>query len=181
MKHAQLRTKRAITAILDATGLRQNQFAEMIGASLDAVKSWTRKRNPNPLSGQFESRIMLATGAVINSDGSVVTSWRVGKRSGLIGKPFTSEAFKFWRTNVALTDQKTCQYCEEKGAYYLQLILKSAIKSERKARGQKKLPAVWQSFCEWLVNTSDDFNLRRELDSLGADYFWRHWRTKTKK
>lgn len=78
------RTRKGIAAILDATGLTQAQLAEMIGASLGTVKSWTRKNNPSPISYEFETEVLIATGAVIRADGSVVTHWRVGRDCGLL-------------------------------------------------------------------------------------------------
>ena len=173
MTKAQRRAKKAVAAILDAAELTQGQFAEMIGASLDTVKSWTRKKNPSPVSPQFETRILLATGAEIWGDGSVVTGWRVGSKCGLANKPFTNEAFKFWRTHVAKSDEAVARHYTDLAADSIKRIFTAAIQP---VRGQRnKLPAVWQSFSEWLVNTTEDFNLKKQLDSAGTDYFWRFW------
>ncbi|MFZ0827865.1 MAG: helix-turn-helix transcriptional regulator [Verrucomicrobiia bacterium] len=196
MTKTQRRTQKGVAAILAAANLTQKQLAELIGASLDTVKGWTRKMNPSPISRHFESRIMLATGAIIKDDGSVVTSWqgslqvenrfRKDDRSvcetiyygGIepAGKPFTVEAFTFWRTYVAKSDEVLAALYSFEAADFARRIFHAAIQPVQvgrgKVRGQRnKLPAVWNSFYEWQIATRENFNLSRQLDALGEDYF----------
>jgi hypothetical protein len=190
MTKAQRRTKKAIAAILDATGLTQTQLAEMIGASLDTVKGWTRK-NPKPITRKFESLILKAIGAKIMDDGSVITNWQgsllVENRfenpkkhdysiyetiyyGGIepAGKPFTRETFTFWRTYVAKSNAQLAALYSYHAANVVRQIFHAAIQP---VRGQKNLPAVWTSFCEWQKDTTEKFNLSSQLDKMGKNYF----------
>lgn len=167
MKKAQKRTKKAVAAILDvmnAARLTQSQFAEMIGASLDTVKSWRRKSNPSPISPQFESRILAATGAEIKDDGSVVTFERSGD-----GKPFTLETFKHWRANETKSNEIFADHFASVCADEIRRIFHAAIQP---VRGQRNgTLVVFNSLCDWLEDTRNKFNLNRQLEKMGRDYF----------
>jgi transposase len=164
MKKAQKRTRKAIAVILDATGLTQKEFAEMTGASLDTVKAWARKRNPSPISAQFESRILAATGAKINADGSVVSFERSGG-----GKPFTLATFKYWRAHETQSNEVAADHFAYVCANDIRRIFHAAIQPVRGKRNGTL--AVFNSFCDWLEDTRNKFNLNRQLEAMGRDYF----------
>lgn len=162
----QKRTKKAVAAILDAAGLTQSQLAEMIGVSLSTVKSWTRKKNSNPISSENETRILVATGAVINADGTVITSWRVGSACGLSDKPFTKEAFDFWTKKVNTRESVTPEKWIEPAKQHIELLLKAAIKGEAGKGRQTKFPALLHAFEEWADKAAKEFNLERQMLAL---------------
>jgi transcriptional regulator with XRE-family HTH domain len=174
MKPTKAEKGSAVKTIREIAGMTQAEFARMIGGSLDTVKSW--ESNRNSLSPQFETRILLATGAGIQPDGSVRTHWRVGTASGLAGKPFSRPAFNFWRANVARSDDQTAETYAKRGAEALALVLAAAGRAERGRRD--KLPSLWQSFEEWLVQVTEDFQLAPAIEQLprGQGFYWRMWR-----
>jgi transcriptional regulator with XRE-family HTH domain len=176
MKAKKMEKGSAVKAVREIAGMTQAEFARMIGASLDTVKSW--ELNRNGLSYQFEIRIMLATGAQIEADGSIKTHWRAGTSSGFGGKSFSREAFKFWRANIARSDDQTAEIYSKRGAEALVLVLRAAAVPHRGRRD--KLPALWQSFEEWLVQVTEDFQLEQAIEQVQRGrqdaFHWRYWR-----
>jgi len=186
MNKSQRRTRKAVTAILVATKLTQRDFAEMIGASLDTVKGWMRKKNPSPISLHFESRILAATGAKIRGDGSVISEWGGGpalverrkNENGSItlirygesqpaGASFTFGTYIFWRTYVAKSNQSLAAFHSFLAADLVRHIFHAASMPVRGHRN--KLPAVWTSFVKWKDDTIKDFNLSRQMDYFQED------------
>lgn len=167
MKKAQQRTKKAVSFILNATNLTQREFAEMIGASLDTVKSWTRKKNPSPISRQFEERILAATGAKIMPDGAVVIFREYGNYQ--TGELFTLETFNFWRAHQTQPTEIMADYNACQAADMVRRILHAAIKPVRGKRNGTL--AVMNSFWDWAADTTKTFNLQRRLEAMGSDYF----------
>jgi hypothetical protein len=155
MKKAQRPTPNAIKTILDETDLKQYQFADMIGASLDTVKGWTRKKSPSPISQQFKTRILFATGAAIKDDGSVVAGLTFPT------EPFTKDTFAFWRTRIFKSNEVIADRCARRCADSIRRIFRAACPL---VPGEKRnLPAVWSSFCDWEADTIKNFNLSRRL------------------
>jgi transcriptional regulator with XRE-family HTH domain len=161
MTKAQKRTQKAIKAIRDVTGLTQSQLAEMIGASLDAVKGWTREKNPSPIFKQFETAILFATGAVIKDDGSVVAFLSFPT------EPFTKDTFDFWRAHLFKSNEVIADRCARRCADSIRRIFRAACQP---VRGQRSLPAIWSSFCDWEKDTIKKFNLSRRMEKSEDEY-----------
>ncbi len=144
----------------------------MIGASLDTVKSWNRKENPSPISQQFETRILFATGAVIKDDGSVVAFFSFPPCEKHDPKPacsvpFTKDTFTFWRTRLFKSNEVIADRCARHCTDSLRRIFHAACQP---VRGQRSLPAVWDSFCDWEKDTKKKFNLSSRLEKMEKDY-----------
>lgn len=144
----------------------------MIGASLDTVKGWTREKNPSPISQQFKTRIMFATGALIKKDSSVVaeiTPPPCGKHDPKpdCSEPFTKETFDFWRTRIFKSNEVLADRCVRHCTDSLRRIFHAA---SQPVRGKRNLPAVWNSFCDWYKDTKKKFNLSSRLEKMEKDY-----------
>jgi hypothetical protein len=171
-----LKAKKAIKAILAATGFHLNEFARMIGASLDTVKSWSAGRNS--ISAEFRSRILLSTGAQIEESGEVTTHWRVGSASGFSGEPFSRESFAFWREKVSPSDAPSAEMLIKRGAAALDILFRAAALP---VNGKKnKLPGISRAFEEWLIEVTENFALEPVIAKIqksdDRDFFWHHWR-----
>ena len=68
MTKIQRQTQKAVAEIVAVRG-SQPLVAKDIGASLDTVKSWTRKKNPLPVSRAFKKRLFAAYGSMIDDGG----------------------------------------------------------------------------------------------------------------
>lgn len=169
MTKAQKAAQKTFTTFRDA-GITQSQLAEMIGASLDTVKAWTRKKNPNPISPGFKHQIRTAIGAEIKNDGSVVECWRdfINKEKLILSpthKPFTKDSFNRWiagnnpKKNPSLQPER----CIEAAKQGIALLLKAAINGEAGTGRQTKFVNVLDAFDEWLQEASQRFKLERPL------------------
>jgi len=172
MTKAQKATQKAIATIRDA-GLSQSQLAEMIGASLDTVKAWTRKRNPNPISTKFQHQIMTATGAEIKNDGSVVEAWRdfVDEKKLILSpthKPYTAESFRRFVESGNPKKNRLLRHevCIEGAKQGVELLLRAAVNGEAGTGRQTKFVSVLDDFDEWLCDASRRFKLERPLSAL---------------
>jgi transcriptional regulator with XRE-family HTH domain len=176
LNKSQLRTKRAVGEILKATGLRQIEFAQRIGASLDTVKSWTRSK-PAEMSRDFEWRILHATGAQIQPDGSVVMfikspngkpDHKTGKyKGGLYNKPYSKKAFEFWQRFAIRSGIEGINYSIiESAKHSVEVILKAAA-TKGETMGMKfQFLAVRTSFDEWVEKTVQEFSLEKRIAAV---------------
>jgi hypothetical protein len=170
---SQLRTKRAVGDILKATELPQTDFAKLVGASLDTVKSWTRSK-PAKMSPEFEWRILHATGAQIQPDGSVVMFVKSPKgkpnpkthryKGGRFNKPYSKQAFEFWQrfavpSKIEMIKDSTI----ESTKHAVEAILKAAA-TKGHTKGMKfQFLAVLASFDEWIAKTAQEFDLKDRI------------------
>lgn len=143
----------------DRIEMTQARFAELIGASLDTVKSWERRRKPHKIGESFQERILWETGAIFER-GSIKGSWRFLNEK-FANKSYTKDHFVYWRECLARSDKAKVADLIGQGQAAVELLLNAAIN-----RKEKPLRAVWQSFEAWFAQTSKDFNLRREIARL---------------
>src|ERR1051325_4547136 len=97
----RLQRNEAIRAIRKTIGLTQAEFAEMIGASKDAVVSWEIGRNE--LSATWARRIALVTGA---DGGTLRLGVSVPFSQAQDGHVYTKEDFeRHQRTEWSVTEE----------------------------------------------------------------------------
>jgi hypothetical protein len=138
--------------------MTQGRFAALIGASLDAVKSWERRRKPNRISPSFQTSILWETGAEFYG-GSITGSWRF--LNELANQPYTKAHFVYWRECLARSDVARAEELIAQGQAAIKAILNAAVN-----RRGKPLRAVWQSFEDWFAQTTNNFKLGDDIRRL---------------
>jgi len=158
MTNTQRRTQKAVTEIVKIRG-SQPLVAKDIGASLDTVKSWTRKKNPLPVSRAFKTRMSAAYGAMIDEGGRLFAVVNGNEQ------PFTKETFNGWREHLTnakrpfYSGQSIVNYFVGRGCDSISRIFEAA--SEKDNGRADKFFAVVESFNQWAENTIADFKLSK--------------------
>jgi hypothetical protein len=171
MTNKQRQTQKAVAEIVKVRGT-QPLLAKDIGASLDTVKSWTRKKNPLPVSRAFKKRISAAYGAMIDDSGRLFSI--LGGRK----QTFTQHSFDGWReylTNAKrpfYSGRSIVSYFVSRGLDSMSRIFHAA---EEKDNGRKdKFFAVVESFNQWAESAIEDFKLSK------SDQFHPRYRARMK-
>jgi hypothetical protein len=81
----------------------------------------------------------------------------------LLINPSRKKHFDLWREMFAPSNEEAAKRCIIHSAQAIDLLFKAAAK---KVRGRNdRLPAVWQSFEDWLVHVTVDFKLESEIEN----------------
>jgi DNA-binding XRE family transcriptional regulator len=169
---------KSLKALRKIIGKTQAEFAAFIGVSNHTVVAW--ENGLNKLPPKMARRVFMATGAdVQRGDGSILTYLgedpynhpRSSRRASkwllphVQGDPYTRQYFERWTRafhrsgDFAVKDQVAI------GKDTLELVLTAAANIQGGKVGNQ-LPAVWESFREWLIQTREDFKLGPAIDNL---------------
>ena len=167
---------RALRKIIDQT---QAEFAEMIGASKDAVVSWETGRNQ--VSAAFARRIELVTGV----DGrSLHMGVSVPISNEADGHLYTAADFeRHQKTEWGRSDEEGARRQLEQWQETMELLLLAAVKPDGN-RMRRRLPGIMDSFRQWCESVREDFRLGPQIDEqleprrqkVGMKQEWRDWR-----
>jgi transcriptional regulator with XRE-family HTH domain len=159
MTKPERQTQKAIAAIMEVAGRTQLQIAKDIGASESTVKSWTRKKNPLPVSRAFKTRMFAAYGAMIDENGRLFTVVNGAERI------FTKDSFNGWREHLTnakrpfYSGRSIVSYFVSRGLDSMSRIFHAA--SEKDNGRADKFFAVVESFNQWAESTIKDFKLSK--------------------
>ncbi len=161
-KYTMTKTQRqTIKSVAEIVAVRGSQplVAKDIGASLNTVKSWTRKKNPLKVSRAFKTRILAAYGAKIDDGGrlfSIVNGME---------QPFTKQTFESWRDYLSnakrpfYSGNSIVSYFVGRGCDSISRIFWAA--SEKDNGRSDKFFAIVESFNQWAESTIKDFKLSK--------------------
>jgi len=158
MTKIQRQTQKAVAEIVAVRG-SQPLVAKDIGASLDTVKSWTRKKNPLPVSRVFKKRLFAAYGSMIDDGGRLFAVVNGAEQ------PFTKQTFDGWRGHLTnakrpfYSGRSIVNYFVSCGCGSISRIFEAA--SEKDNGRTDKFFAVVESFNQWAENTIKDFKLSK--------------------
>lgn len=175
------RTKKAVKAIRDATGLTQAEFAERIGASVETVKHWTGKK-PRAMDADFERRILHAFGAQIERDGSIlmhVKSVKGKEKNGVIvrpvwyHKPYDELAYEWWKFYGFPTSAESFSGGDaiKIAIHNVEVTLKAAAIKGNRLGTKFQLNAVLSALDLFLKKTVRDFDLSDRIAQLEKNTF----------
>ena len=157
MKAIRNEALRELRQLLDLT---QAEFAELIGASKDAVVSWENGRNP--LSETFARRIMLATGV---HDQSLLKGKKGLLSRRLGGGAYTQAEFEWHRKNFwGDSPEANARRRLGSAADTLELLLTAAAKTDGET-GSSRLPGLLDAFHQWCKQAAKDFELLPAIDA----------------
>ena len=180
------KTSQALKNLRKIIGQTQTEFAELIGASKDAVASWEISRNP--LSAQFARRISMATG--VNAEDLLRGRAPLTTEEPEVGRiPFTAETYArhrktYWGRSDEAAARQHLKHCADA----LGLIFQAAAKPED-GPGPSRLPAVLDAFIQWCEQTREDFQLATDIEAqlaqrrfqIGQTHTYAQWRNMAKK
>jgi DNA-binding transcriptional regulator YiaG len=148
---------KSIVALRGILGRTQEQFAALIGVSLDTVRSWELGRNR--LNAKQAQRIRMVTGAEIASlmDGNGVV------KEGL-GSAYNKEYFEYWTKRFARSDAKQADEWCEGAVQSIRLLYAAAAAPDSRHKG--RLPALHTSLLEWLDRAYADFKLAPQVEYI---------------
>lgn len=168
MTKKQRQAQKSVLEIMATARRTQQQLAKDIGASVNTVKSWTRKKNPRPVSSDLKKRIYGAYGAMIGDDGKLFSISSEGKE-----QPFTKEALEDWRKHRVnskrphYSGRSIVNYFVSRGIDSMSRIFHAA--SEKDNGRTDKLFAVVESFNQWAASAIKDFKLSKS-NEFNAKY-----------
>lgn len=135
-------------------GKSQSQFAAMVGVSKHTIISVENGRNQ--LSRKLAERIHAATGASLMPDGPPNFGWN---------KEYTVDQFNRWRHDYYPSNEATARKHFDVMKMWLRVIFLAAAKPGV-AGNRDRLPAVRESFAEWLEEVRDKFKLENEIEEI---------------
>lgn len=174
MTKQQRQTQNAIAEIMAVAGRSQAQLAKDIGASINTVKSWTRRKNPLAISYDFRKRIFAAYGALILINGKLVSFPLAFDKGKVKEKPFTKESLQNWRKYLENTKRadyagnaSISNYFTDKGCDLTRRIFNAAW--EKDNGRNERFFAVVESFNKWAIGAIETFSLSKTSELRGAD------------
>ncbi len=150
----------AIRALRKIIGQTQAEFAEMIGASKDAVVSWEIGRNR--LSVTWARRIALVTGA----DGRTLRlGVSVPVSNAKDAHLYTAADFEqHQKTEWGRSDEASARQHLEQCRETLELLLLAAAQPPGD-QPRHRLPGLMDSFMHWCDRAREDFKLGPQIDA----------------
>jgi transcriptional regulator with XRE-family HTH domain len=151
------KANRAVRYLRETLGQTQAQFASMLGVAKITVTCWETGRNR--LEPRVAYKINAATGAEIDD----LLESKVPVRF-YDGSPYSADSLRIWRANCG--DYTRAAAAMAKTASEDLSALFQAGARPGRLGNKYRLPAIFESFMNWIQDAAKDFDLNPQVDAL---------------
>jgi len=151
------RANRAVRYLRENIGQTQAQFASMLGVAKITVTCWETGRNRLELRAAY--KINAATGADIED----LLASKVPVRF-YDGAPYTADSLRVWRANCG-DYTRAAEAMAQSASRDLSALFQAGARPGRLAN-KYRLPAIYESFMNWIQDAAKDFDVNPQIDAL---------------